>query len=338
MGGRSGLELIEAYPYALPNLFSALLLFLGSLLAIFFLRDTGRSTIRPRFCPPLLSILGGFFSKKRPTSCSTLKVGQNQSVLEDIQLPEILRPTRTTKHEAKYSLPIRDIFTPNLVMVILSTAIFDFHMGAFNSLIILLFSTERSSQDLANGSQHKSISLFKFTGGLQFDVSLTGYAMAIVGVFGLFLQISLYPWASERLGLIRCFRGALMIFPLAYVLAPYISLLPSWNPVPQPASGPWVWCGVSFILALQVFARTFALPALIILLNNSCPHPSVLATIHGLGQSVSASFRTLGPITAGKLYSVGLDNGVIGLPWWSVAASSAVGYALSFWVYDEING
>ena len=93
----------------------------------------------------------------------------------------------------------------------------------------------------------------------------------------------------------RCFRYSLALFPLAYLLAPYLALLPSTTAPPQPASGVLIWLAISLVLTLQVSARTFALPASIILVNNASPHPSVLGTIHGVGQSVSSAMRTLGP-------------------------------------------
>ncbi|KAK4960793.1 hypothetical protein LTR66_012872, partial [Elasticomyces elasticus] len=81
-----------------------------------------------------------------------------------------------------------------------------------------------------------------------------------------------------------------------------------------------------------VAARTFALPASIILLNNSSPHPSVLATIHGLGQATSATFRTVGPMLAGYWYGVWTERGLVGMAWWIVAFVSAIGCGASFYV------
>jgi hypothetical protein len=154
--------------------------------------------------------------------------------------------------------------------------------------------------------------------------------MAIIGFIGIILQFVLYPYANARFGLMRCFRSSLFLFPLAYFLAPYISLLPSSSESPNPASGFWVWLGIAFVVLLQVAARTFALPASIILLNNSSPHPSVLATIHGLGQADSATFRTIGPIISSYWFGTWLERGVVGMAWWYVAAISAIGTAASF--------
>lgn len=173
---------------------------------------------------------------------------------------------------------------------------------------------------------------FKFASGLAFPPPTIGFAMSILGFIGIALQFLLYPYANARYGLMRCFRSSLFLFPLAYFLAPYVALLPSSSPSPEPASGFWVWTGIGLVLLLQVSARTFALPASIILLNNSSPHPTVLATIHGLGQADSATFRTLGPILAGGWYGTWLERGVVGMAWWIVAAVSAIGCFASFYV------
>ncbi|KAI6892098.1 hypothetical protein KC355_g21049, partial [Hortaea werneckii] len=175
-------------------------------------------------------------------------------------------------------------------------------------------------------------SVFKFASGLAFPPPTIGFAMAIIGFIGVALQFILYPWANSRYGLMRCFRGSLFFFPLAYYLAPYIALLPSSSPPPDPASGWAVWLGISFVLFLQVAARTFALPASIILLNNSSPHPSVLGTIHGVGQACSATFRTIGPILAGYWYGMWTERGIVGMAWWIVGSVAALGCIASFWV------
>lgn len=88
------------------------------------------------------------------------------------------------------------------------------------------------------------------------------------------------------------------------------------------------------VLLLQVTARTFTLPATIILLNNCSPHPSVLGTVHSIGQSVSAAFRTIGPVAGGWWYGAGLEHGVVGAAWWSIAGISAAGCVTAAWVYE----
>lgn len=161
-----------------------------------------------------------------------------------------------------------------------------------------------------------------------------GLATSILGVLGMILQIFLYPPVQARLGTLGSFRLFCMLFPIAYMFAPYLAILPSSTAPPDPAAGVFIWTGITLVLLLQVAARTFALPATIILINNCSPHPSVLGTVHGLGQSVSASFRTIGPIVGGIWYGEGLKSGVVGAAWWGIAAAAAAGSVTALWVYE----
>lgn len=261
------------------------------------------------------------------------------------------RPQEEVKHlptRGKKRLPFRRVWTRNVIMTLITGAMFDFHMGAFNNLWNILLSSPRFNPATATPStpeesKNPAIKLardimargvFSFTGGLGFPSSTVGFATAIIGVLGMSLQLFLYPVVHARLGTILSFRYFLLLFPVAYFFAPYLAVLPSTTAPPEQASGFLIWFGIVFVLFFQVIARTFALPATIILLNNCSPHPSVLGTIHGLGQSVSAGSRTIGPAVAGWWYQIGLEKGVVGLPWWGTAAVAVAGCIAATQVYE----
>lgn len=161
-----------------------------------------------------------------------------------------------------------------------------------------------------------------------------GLATSILGVLGMLLQLLMYPPVHARLGTLLSFRVFLLLFPFAYFLAPYLAVLPSSTLSTEAAAGPFIWIGITLVLLLQVTARTFTLPASIILLNNCSPHPSVLGTMHGIGQSVSAAFRTVGPMVAGWWYGLGLERGMVGAAWWGTAIAAALGCGTAFAVYE----
>lgn len=56
--------------------------------------------------------------------------------------------------------------------------------------------------------------------------------------------------------------------------------------------------------------------------------------VHGLGQSVSAGFRTVGPVVGGWWYGASLETGIVGASWWAVAGVAALGCASSFLIYE----
>ncbi|KAF2718285.1 MFS general substrate transporter [Polychaeton citri CBS 116435] len=360
-GGAEGVAWLAKYPYAIANLLSTIILFAEAILVHFFLEETLKGKRPFRFQPvEFIKSLINSGSQLRNESFRALQDIQRQGLMANqerssLEMDRLNPQGDATEVKPVQRLPFRRIWTSNVLWVLVSIAVFDFHMGAFSNLWILFLATPREfvpdaeqpfSPDIqqppppdplgdnAGRLVRRAVerSAFKFKAGLNFPPPTIGFAMAIIGFIGVALQFLLYPWANGKYGLMRCFRASLFLFPLAYYLAPYIALLPSSTPPPGPSSGATIWLGISFVLFLQVAARTFALPASIILLNNSSPHPSVLATIHGLGQACSATFRTLGPMLAGYWYGIWLERGVVGMAWWITGTLAATGCVASFWV------
>ncbi|KAK5704082.1 hypothetical protein LTR97_003095 [Elasticomyces elasticus] len=352
-GGVNGVNWMETYPYALANLISTILLFSEALIVHFFLKETlkGKQPFALSQIDPIRITRSAYAQvvDAKNRGYRLVQETQRQGLLSSpdrssMEMDRLASTGEKVETRPLQRLPFKRIWTSNVLWTLLSIAIFDFHMGAFANLWILFLATPRefipgvsdAAPDAASlpiKDEHLTIrSAFKFASGLAFPPPTIGFAMAIIGFIGVALQFLLYPWANGRFGLMRCFRGSLFLFPAAYYLAPYIALLPSATPPPNPASGWAVWSGISFVVFLQVSARTFALPASIILLNNSSPHPSVLATIHGVGQACSATFRTLGPILASYWYGLWTERGIVGMAWWFTGSVAAIGCVASFWV------
>lgn len=345
LGGVEGVRWMASYPYAAANLISTTLLFVEAVLVYYGLEETlkGSRPLELSKFDPVGYVRSIYHQLQRAKSQGyrRLQQTQRQGLLSDRTSIELDRMTSVDKSlQQQQRLPFSRIWTSNVLWTLLSIAIFDFHMGAFANLWILFLATPREfipgpnlpSRDGTTSHSFHPRSIFKFSSGLAFPPPTIGFAMAIIGFIGVALQFLLYPWANSRFGLMRCFRGSLFLFPLAYFLAPYLALLPSSTPSPQPSSGPIIWLGIFGVVFLQVAARTFALPASIILLNNSSPHPSVLATIHGVGNACSATFRTLGPILAGWWFGEWRARGVVGMAWWIVGFVALGGCGASFWV------
>lgn len=339
-GGAEGVVWMAAYPYAAANLMSTILLFAEAALVYYGLEETlkGSQPLDISKMDPIGFVRSSYqqIVQAKNQGYRRIQQTQRQGLLSgedsgDIEMDRLTRSRSREQQRPIQRLAFRRIWTSNVLWTLVSIAIFDFHMGAFANLWILFLATPRKfiEEKVARDTIHPR-DMFKFSSGLAFPPPTIGFAMATIGFIGVALQFLLYPWANSRFGLMRCFRGSLFLFPLAYFLAPYLALLPSVSPSPEPASGAVIWLGISSVVFLQVAARTFALPASIILLNNSSPHPSVLATIHGIGNACSATFRTLGPILAGYWYGIWTERGIVGMSWWIVAMVAAVGCIASF--------
>lgn len=266
--------------------------------------------------------------------------------LESMQLQDEKKAAAVQNNggKKKRTLPFRKLWTKNVIFTLLSQALYDFHLGAFTNIWTLFLSTPRpgfssptTTTTIVEERGLAKRNLLWFAGGLGMPASTVGNATSILGVLGMLLQVVMYPPVHARLGTLRSFRYFLIIFPVAYLLAPFLAVLPQGtneDGSPSSSVSTTLWFAIVVILFLHTSARTMTLPASIILLNNCSPHPSVLGTIHGLGQSVSAGFRTVGPIVGGWWYGMGLDWGMVAFSWWAVAGMSVMGWVASQLLYE----
>ncbi|KAF2732540.1 MFS general substrate transporter [Polyplosphaeria fusca] len=339
IGGRTGVQWMSKYPYALPNLMSASFLFFSCCGVVLFLEET--SELRRDKSDTGLRV-GRWI--RRHIFRQNLAEGYTAIATDENWAHEVeLQPTPTTSHPGTPSadkpamrrrLPVRRIWTRNLVMTLLSHGFLAMHVGSFNTLWYIYLSSPRYDPAHPYPKHFKPHGFIHFTGGLALPPPRIGLALAILGFIGINLQLFLYPRLSHRLGTVTSYRTFLLLFPITYVLVPFLSVVPSSTKPPAGVSGVLIWAAIAAVLFVQVMARTFALPSAAILVNNCCPHPSVLGTVHGLGQSVSSLTRTFGPIMGGFIFGKGLDIGVVGLAWWCLGGVGVVGSIVAQFVWE----
>ena len=219
----------------------------------------------------------------------------------------------------KNRLPFRRIFTYNVISTLIAHGLLAGCMGTFQSIWYSFLSTPVYDPQHPYPPDFTPQLPLKFTGGIGLPPRSVGIAMAILGTIGITLQLFLYPIINARLGTVRSWRVFLYCFPLVYALIPFLSLIPSTTPPPSQKTGLPLWAALTGLLFVQTIGRTFATPASTILINNCSPHPSVLGTIHGIGQSASSGARTIGPALGGWLYGLGLEKGCVGAVFWALA-------------------
>ncbi|KAI0427548.1 major facilitator superfamily domain-containing protein [Xylaria sp. FL1042] len=327
-----GFDWIFKYPYALPSLINTVTLSITGLIVFLGLEETSP---KMRNKPDI----GLQLARRLKAIISRQPLNDGYYTLETFNRPdspsmniELEKTPVVATHAKKLtrSLPFSRVWTRNVIFTLVSEALFDFQLGAFTNLWTLFLSSPRSTPE---ETAVRSLPWI-FTGGLGMPAATVGLATSVLGIIGMILQIFAYPPVHARLGTLRGFRYFMALFPVAYFLAPYLAILPSATEPPAPASGIIIWMFMTVVQVFQVMARTVTLPASIILLNNCSPHPSVLGLVHGLGQSVSAGFRTVGPVVGGWWYGASLEAGVVGASWWAVAGVAALGCASSFFIYE----
>ncbi|CZS91029.1 related to E.coli tetracycline resistance protein TCR1 [Rhynchosporium graminicola] len=314
---------LASFPYALPALFSAASMVIIGFYVFLMIEET-HGIRKAHFDLGLhcASVIRRAVKHNSHEDYSTLENDDQESEDEQIELPEVkaLTMMSLSRPSAKSKPSFRSIWTYNVIATLLAQAIFDFHMGAFGNLLPLFLSSPRRSV--------ARYLPFIFNGGFGMAPRSVGLALAILGCIGIILQFLIYPRINTRLGNVQCFRIFSTLFPVAYILAPFLAILPQ-------DSASLKWLGITAVIGIHTTGRIFVLPATIVLLNNCAPDPSVLGMVHGVGQTTSALFRTLGPVVGGWAFGKSWEGDFIGGVWWGMAVVAVVGWAASLLLWER---
>jgi MFS family permease len=316
-----GVAWMREYPFALPTIFNAFVLFSSLLLAFFGLRETMPGATHHRdlglkMKDSFIRIVRRIFRGRAAEYTSLAQTPSTDSELDLLSKT----PTSTTIISAsnappKLSITSREIYTREVLLTIISFALLPLHNSAFMNLFPVFLSTPPSP--------NTPTTPLSFTGGLGLPSPTIGLYLSAFAIYGILIQLFLYPPLQSHLGTLGIYRLALALFPLTYLLAPYLSLLPSKTII----SG----ICIAGILWSQVTARTFGIPSSVILLTNSAARKEHLGAVHGVGNMANALARAVGPAVGGVVYGWGVEGGCVGLVWWVwLGTVCLVGLAWSF--------
>lgn len=304
------------YPYALPAIFNGVVLGICLIFAALWLKESLPTKEKEW---DLGIVIGRSISnfvkrkilRKQEPGYTAVQIEEGEVLMADVpiaQVPCSGSSTPTAYQRKPYRPPFREIWTIHLLKILFAFGLLPLH----NATFLHVFPVFLSMPPSANSQR----TLLRFVGGLGLASPTVGLYLATFGICGILLQLFIYPRVQKRIGTLGVFRFANSVFPVAYLFAPYLSLL-SGN-----ASAKWP--AMAGVLFTQVLARTMAMPSTVILLTEAAPRRSVLGTVHGAGNTLSALASATGPVIGGLLLAWGIDHGVVGVVWWSWLCSVAL--------------
>lgn len=306
-GSPDGVAWTLRYPYALPSLFNGTVLAICLVLAALWLRESLPERERDWGLGLLIrDSVHGFVQRKifrkADAGYTAVQVEEGDLLTAGAPVAGAGSGASTPNHsEAKIPRPpFGQIWTRHLLKTLLAFGLLPLHNATFLHLFPVFLSMPASPND--------NPTIFRFSGGLGLASPTVGLYLATFGICGILLQLFIYPRMQKHLGTLGVFRVANSIFPIAYVFAPYLSLLAGHKTAKWPA--------MAAVLFSQAMARTMAIPSSIILLTEAAPRRSVLGTVHGAGNTLSALASATGPAIGGTLLARGLDAGAVGIVWW----------------------
>lgn len=298
-----GVKWVLAYPYALPALFNGAVLATCLTAAVLWLRESLPSKEGHRDYGLILGRgLTAFFrprifqSSTRDYTLISLDELEAAAPTISVQPLPIRRSTPATHRS-----PVTSIWTPHLRKAVIAFALLPLHNATFLHIFPVFLSVPVLSDQQPNA--------IYFNGGLGLASPTIGLYLASFGIAGIVLQLLIYPRIHRSIGTLGVFRLANAIFPLAYISAPYLALLGDRQGVK--------WNAMAAVLFTQVIARTMAIPSSVLFLTEVAPHRSVMGTVHGAGNTLSAFASAVGPAVGGVLLAKGIEMGTIGLAWWA---------------------
>lgn len=210
------------------------------------------------------------------------------------------------------------IFTRQACLGLLYNCLLQTHSKLFDEFLPA-YMQSKTNEDQSSTSSWSSIIVF--SGGLNMSTDTSAIFLTAYGIGALLVQIFVFPPLARWMGVLKMLRMVSSIYPVIYFLTPYISKL---NHIQ-------VLRAISLVLLLtgKAFCGICAFPCSKILLSDSVPNKKVLGRLNGIATCSQQLVRAVVAIIVGKLFSVGLEKGLIILPWWTLGLFSLSGLVVA---------
>ncbi|CAD0095757.1 unnamed protein product [Aureobasidium vineae] len=308
------------FPYLLPNLICSALMLFSIVCGFFFLEET-----HPDMQPwsteddlqhteaetPLLAAQAGTFTAA--VDLHSESYGTFNKVVQDQEWNVLPDGTDAPKEAEPQD---QAVFTKRVVMLIIALGIFTYHSMSYDHLLPIFF------QDSRVESRVHGNKLSSMAGGLGLTIQDVGVVMSVNGIIALGVQAIVFPLAAAWLGVWKLFIVTTVLHPIAYIVVPYLVLLPE----------EWLYPGIYACLTIRNIFAILVYPVMLILLKEASPAPSCLGKINGLAASTGAACRTLASPIAGILYGIGIDIDFTALAWWVSGAVAVIGAIQVFFI------
>ncbi|OAL53920.1 MFS general substrate transporter [Pyrenochaeta sp. DS3sAY3a] len=334
--------LFETYPFLLPNLVCAGVVVFGLCVGILFLEETheDRKYDQDRGREAGQWILQKLWKRDAyaPFSDKDGSLDEMRSMLEDQHNDQTYDSTHSSPtlcsartsisdppefsldKEVRPAPSIREAFSKQVCLNVVCYGILAFHTISLEQLLPILMSKAPINETPRLP--------FHFKGGFGWSTQTNGAFLAMQGFLQMFAQLIVFPILSRRLGSLRTFWITLCLYPVLYLLAPYLALLPQNLRIP----------GLMVLLVGKVMFQSLSYPSLAIILTNSSPSKRVLGTLNGVAMSSASICRGFGPTVSGAMDSLGDTLGMSGLAWWTIAAVALLGWLPGFALKESIKG
>jgi MFS family permease len=299
------------FPYLLPNVICAVLMFISIVAGYFFLNES-HPDMQPWSTQEELDTTSAV-TPLLPTSSTTAHAAADLSTesygtFNPVRITNGSDETSTAPSFPSEKQPpsissasSAKCFTKPIVMLIIALGLYTYHAMTYDTLFPIYLQDEMNAEALA--------------GGIGLSMKQCGVIMSVNGVIALFIQAVVFPYLAMKMGVWRLFVVVTIGHPVSYFIVPFLGCLPS----------EWLYTAIYTSLTIRNFFSIISYPLLLILIKEAVPSSCTLGKINGLAASTGGACRMIASPSAGMLYGLGVDLHFSPLPWWSSAAIAGIG-------------
>ncbi|KAI9744674.1 MAG: hypothetical protein M1818_002203 [Claussenomyces sp. TS43310] len=324
------------YPFLTPNLVSAAILLLDLILTAIFLEE---SLERAKGVPPLKERVNSLFAwiwqfsggAKSPTYLrrhlhrhSRHRTGGG---LDGDDSEEEYTDGDSERHSlismpdmfpGAGSLTSKEILNRDTILLLGTYLVFQLSNISFNSLYPIFAQAPTPT-------------------GRHLTTEEIGLSLSFAGIVTIVFQVGVFGKLKQKMGNRVTYRVGLFGFFLSMMMMPWVGYSDS-----RPAFGiwsgrAWLWIELGFILLVKTVAAVGGLTSALLLITNSAPNHSVLGTLNGLAQTLSAAGRAAGPFLSGGLFTIATKVQPKGeaLAWGVFGGIAFLGFVASFGIRGQ---
>jgi len=304
LAGRGGTEMTKTYPYLVPNMLSAGILLVDAVITMLYLEESledvqGLPPLGRRFqnlFPQFWQFLGG---STRPTYTRPGSGDDDESEIDEDEATE--GGDSTTEPDTTH-LHAKDVLNRDTILILATFFIFQLSNISYNSLYPVFAQASAPT-------------------GRDLNPEEIGISLGFAGAITILFQVGVFGRLRDKIGNRTTYRIGLGLFVLAYFLMPFVAYKVDEPGEPGLGVGKGaLWTELGIVLIIKTVATVGSLTSALLLVSgvslksllllltmlqitNSAPNHSVLGTLNGLAQTLSAAGRAIGPFIAGALFS-----------------------------------
>ncbi|KAK0625867.1 major facilitator superfamily domain-containing protein [Immersiella caudata] len=164
--------------------------------------------------------------------------------------------------------------------------------------------------------------------GFGFSTQQIGLVFLSETAFRVAVQFATVSVVIDRLGVLRAYQWVLALYPLAYLLTPFLPNLRLPGPVRTTVLLVDLWSKVALSSVGYVCSA--------ILITNTTPSREGLAQVNGAAASVGCLARSLGPLISGKLLAIGVTTRHVEIAFWALSGVALLGLVEAPFLRDDV--